>query len=235
MKSTRRDSGLLEQSDAPKSASGAFWQWRDHRANLVIRVVRRKGRMSKLQSLLDKIRSIADEHCESQMYCWPGFDPMDPNPKKFFKKLGIEFDGDLFIRYPVKKTFSPMSAQKIAEEEREIGVNLPLEYKTILSEFGGVHLPGNANVAIETPLEALRTTRGAWCYEGKRLSVLAVSSYNRASDGNSVGFIRLDSEFSPVVYEFDHELLYHGDDPSLWTRRVADSLADFLLDYLNPK
>lgn len=98
--------------------------------------------MSKLQSLLDKIRSIADEHCESQMYCWPGFDPMDPNPKKFFKK-----------------TFSPMSAQKIAEEEREIGVDLPLEYKTILCEFGGVHLPGNANVAIETPLEALRNSR----------------------------------------------------------------------------
>ena len=28
-----------EQSDAPKSAKGAFWQWRDHRADLVIRSV----------------------------------------------------------------------------------------------------------------------------------------------------------------------------------------------------
>ncbi len=30
-----------EQSDAPKSAKGAFYQWRDHRADLVIRNVRR--------------------------------------------------------------------------------------------------------------------------------------------------------------------------------------------------
>ncbi|XZE18254.1 hypothetical protein SH449x_003542 [Pirellulaceae bacterium SH449] len=30
----------IEPSDAPKSASGAFCQWRDHRADSVIRTVR---------------------------------------------------------------------------------------------------------------------------------------------------------------------------------------------------
>ena len=30
-----------EPSDAPKSANGAFWQWRNHRADLVIRNVPR--------------------------------------------------------------------------------------------------------------------------------------------------------------------------------------------------
>jgi len=33
-----------EQSDAPKSANGAFSKWRDHRADLVIRSVRQAGR-----------------------------------------------------------------------------------------------------------------------------------------------------------------------------------------------
>ena len=37
-----RASGLLEQSDAPKSASSAFCQWKDHRADLVIRNVSRQ-------------------------------------------------------------------------------------------------------------------------------------------------------------------------------------------------
>ena len=190
--------------------------------------------MGNIDLLKEKIRSIANEYCESQMYCWPEFTPM-ANPKKFFRKLGIEFDGVLFIRYPVKKTFCPMMVEKIMEEEEKIGVLLPTEYKSLLEEFGGVHLPGNANVAIDTPMEALRNTRGTWCYEGKPLSVLAISSYNLDADGNSIGFIRKGSEFSPVLYEFDHELVYKGDDPSLWSRPLAETLSDFLLSYLETK
>ncbi len=160
---------------------------------------------------------------------------MDPNPKKFFRRLGIEFDGNLFIRYPVKKTFNPMKVERILEEENKIGVSLPTEYKSLLEEFGGVHLPGDANIAIDTPIEAMRTTRGVWCYEGKPLSVLAISYYNRDADGNNIGFIRKGSEFSSIVYEFDHELLYQGDDPSLWSRPLADTLSEFLLNYLDTK
>ncbi|MFN9642164.1 MAG: SMI1/KNR4 family protein [Pirellula sp.] len=191
--------------------------------------------MTKIGLLFEKIRSIANEHCESQMYYWPGFNHLDPNPKKFFRKLGIEFDGNLFIRYQVKKTFCPMTVDKIMEEESKIGVLLPTEYKALLAEFGGVHLPGNANIAIDTPKVALSATRDVWCYEGKPLSALAISPFHRNADGNSIGFIRAGSEFSPIVHEFDHELVYKGDDPSLWSRPLANTLSDFLLDYLDTK
>lgn len=214
------------------------------RAGSEINVVRRvpmnggahgNVRMSQIRELVEKIRSIANEYCESQMYCWPGFDPMDRNPKQYFRNLGIEFDGDLFIRYRVEKTFRPMSIQEILEEESKIGVLLPADYKSLLEEFGPVHLPGDANVAIDTPMEALRATRSAWCYEGKPLSAIAISAYNRNADGNSIGFIRKGSEFSSIVYEFDHELAYKGDDPLLWSRPLADTLSAFLLNYLDTK
>jgi len=188
--------------------------------------------MAEIASLIAKIHSIGNEYCKSQMYSWPGFDPMEPNPKKFFRKLGIKFDGDLFIRYPVKRTFRPMPVERIEAEEREIEVALPGDYKSLLAEFGDVHLPGDAGIAIATPLKALKMTRGAWCSEAEPLSILAVSPFNRNSDGNCLGFIRKGSEFMPEVYEFRHELLYHGDDPALWSKLIADSLSDFLFDYL---
>jgi hypothetical protein len=34
------------------------------------------------------------------------------------------------------------------------------------------------------------------------------------------------------LYEFNHELRHRGDDPSLWTKKLSDSLADFVIDYL---
>ncbi len=38
-----------------------------------------------------------------------------------------------------------------------------------------------------------------------------------------------------MVYEFNHELNYKGDDPSLWVTPVSSSLSEFLLDYLNSR
>lgn len=184
-------------------------------------------------SLAVKIRSLGEACCENQMYVWPGFDPTHPNPRGFFKKLGIKFDGVLFIRYPVEKTFAPLSREELDQHERSLGVHLPVDYKQLLQQFGPVHLPGEANIIIEPPQEALKTTHAAWCYEGTPLSVLAISSYNLTSDGNSLGFIRNGEMFDPEVYEFDHELFHNGDDPHLWTKKVGDSLADFLLEYLN--
>jgi hypothetical protein len=167
------------------------------------------------------------------MYVWPGFDPMNPNPAKFFKKLGIKFDGVLFISYPVKKTFSPCSEEELIQQERILGVELPEDYKQVLKQFGPVHLPGEANVIIESPQEALKTTRAAWCHKGKPLSVLAISSFNLTSDGNSIGFIRNGKSFAPEIYEFDHELVHNGDDPRAWTKKAGASLAEFLLEYLD--
>jgi hypothetical protein len=188
--------------------------------------------MNKINLLADKIRSIANDYCESQMYCWPGFDPMDPDPGAFFHKLGIEFDGDLFIRYPVKNTFSPMTHEAILEEEDKVGLLLPMDYKLLLAEFGSVQLPGAANIAIMSPIEAMKSTRSMFCSDGKPLIALAISSYNQEADGKSIGFIRDGSEFSSIIYQFDHELAYKGDEPSLWSKPLAESLSEFLLGYL---
>ena len=187
----------------------------------------------KFDSLAEKIRSIGEVYCENQMYVWPGFDPEDPNPRKFFKKLGIKFDGDLYIRYPVKKTFSPIAGDQLDQQERSSGLAIPDDYRQLLEQFGPVHLPGNANIVINSLQEAIETTRACWCYKCDSLSALAISSYNQTSDGNSIGFIRIGDSFQSEIYEFDHELVYQGKDPRLWTRKVGDSLADFLLKYLN--
>ena len=187
---------------------------------------------SKFDSLAEKIRSIGEVECENQMYVWPGFDPEDPNPKRFFKKLEIKFDGDLFIRYPVKKTFSPIPAEQLNRQERALGVTLPDDYRQLLQQFGPVHLPGNANIVIDSLEDAIKTSRARWCHKGKALSALAISSYNLTSDGNSIGFIRSVDVFQSEVYEFDHELVHQGNDPRLWTKKVGKSLADFLLEYL---
>jgi hypothetical protein len=185
-----------------------------------------------LEAAIARIHAVGNEFCESQMYDWPGFTPRDPDPARFFKQEGIEFDGVLFIRYPVKKTFKPVPRNQIEEEERSVGATLPSDYKRLIENFGAFHLPGKANVAFESPAEALKTTRARWCYAGKPLSVLAISKYHATSDGNSLGFIREGDSFGMSLYEFDHERVHVGDDPSLWTRKIGDSLADFVLEYL---
>ena len=176
---------------------------------------------------------MGDVYCVRQMYDWPGFDQMHPNPKKYFKRLGIEFDGNLFIRFPMKLTFNPIAVDRIVEEERTIGVLLPIEYKLVLEEFGRVNLPVTADVTIETPLEAVSNTRCAWWRSEKPLPMLAISTFNTTSDGNGIGFIRTGSQFSPVVYEFSLGLLDDGDDPLRWARPLANSLSEFLLNYLD--
>ncbi|QDU30171.1 hypothetical protein ETAA8_52900 [Anatilimnocola aggregata] len=165
------------------------------------------------------------------MYVWPGFDPANPKPAKFFKNLGIKFDGVLFISYPVKMTFLPLAKDELIQQERLLGAELPADYKDLLQQFGPVHLPGVANIIIESPQDALQTTHSKWCYDGTPL-VLAISAYNLTSDGNSIGYLRNGESFGPEIYEFDHERFYNGGDPSAWTRKIGDSLADFLLEYL---
>jgi hypothetical protein len=187
---------------------------------------------TKLEEAIEKIHSIGDEYCENQMYFWPDFDPVHPNPKAYFRKQGVEFDGDLYIRYRVKQTIRPIPSAQIEQEERIVGATLPEDYKTLLQVFGEVHLPGNAVFCLDSPAKALNATRGAWHDTDTPPKVLAVSSYWRTSDGNSIGFIREGDAFLPAIYEFNHELVYGAENTSEWTTRLSDSLADFILAYL---
>jgi hypothetical protein len=190
-----------------------------------------------MSSLLDtaiaKIRSIASEYCENQMYVWPDFDPMEPDPATFFRQRGIEFDGDLFIRYPVRITFNPIPLTSLESEGRAIGIELPRDYQVLLQEFGEFHLPGPAGIQFESPAHALQTTRGHWCLSDGELTALAISPYNETGDGNSIGFVRRGNVFEPAIFEFAHELVQPGAAPETWTRKISDSLAEFILEYLD--
>ncbi len=188
--------------------------------------------MAPIQTAIAKIRSIGDEYCENQVYIFPDYDPHQDDATALCKRLCIPFTDDLMVRYPAKRTFCPILRAKIDANEASLGITLPEDYKKLLETFGEFHLPGKASVCLKSPLNALEATRCAWCYEGKPLTVLAISSYNNTSDGNSIGYIRDGNLFRPELFEFKHELLYGNDDPSLWTRKVGESLADFLITYL---
>ena len=189
--------------------------------------------MNSVDIAISRIRSIGDEYCENQVYVFPDYDPVECDRTALCQRLGIPFTDDLMIRYPANRTFQPLSTTLIDDAERSLGVAIPDDYKVLLATFGEFHLPGNASICIDAPTAALATTRGAWCYEGTPLSALAISTFNETSDGNSIGYLRDGDRFLPVLFEFKHELRYEGDDPKLWTEKIADSLSDFLIAYLD--
>lgn len=158
---------------------------------------------------------------------------MDPKPKAFFKAQGIKFDGLLFIRYRVEQTFQPLTAAEIKAAEKNIGATLPSDYKTLLQMFGGFHLPGRAGIQLRPPLEAMSATSNQWQDKTSPLRVIAISQFNQTSDGDCIGFLRKGKSFLPELFKFDHERVYQGTDPSLWSKKVGDSLSEFLLSYLN--
>jgi len=181
----------------------------------------------RLEIAIERIRAIGNEYCERQMYYWPAFDPMDPDPDAFFEREGIEYDGGLFIRFPVKRTFSPLTPAQVRQQESELGVRLPRDYVTLLETFGEFQLPGNADVGLDSPRSAQK-----WSSEHPP-PVLAISPYNNTGDGNSLGFIRDGDRFLDAVYEFEHELVWPDAEVSTWTTKIADSLADFVIEYLD--
>lgn len=186
-----------------------------------------------LETVIQRIQSMGDEYCQNQMYLWPGFDLEHPDPAAFFAARGIEFDGDLFIRYRVKETFHPMTVERIADEERIVGAVLPQDFKTLLEVFGEFHLPGPANIFLRSPAHALEITRNQWSYEDRPPRVLAISSYNQTSDGNSIGFLREGNTFQEELFEFNHERRPLSEETSFWTKKLNNSLADFILDHLD--
>jgi hypothetical protein len=188
--------------------------------------------MSSLEDAIAKIRSVGQHLCENQGHVFPDYDHMNGDATAVCERLGIPFTDDLFIEYPTERTFCPIDEADIAQEEQELGVRLPSDYKTLLNVFGEFHLPGNAVICIESPLHAAHTSQGAWQID-ENLTALAISSYNVHSDGNSIGFLRQGDRFGDELFEFNHELRYHGDDPTLWTKRLASSLSEFIVSYID--
>ena len=188
--------------------------------------------MTNIDDGIAKIRSVGHVICENQGHVFPDYDHMNCDATTVCERLGIPFTDDLFLAYPAERTFHPISESEVVEEEDELGVQLPDDYKKLLMVFGEFHLPGKAAICFERPLRAAYTTQGAWQVD-ENFSALAISSYNVDSDGNSIGFIRRNDRFGDEVFEFKHELRYHGNDPALWTNKLAGSLAEFIVNYLS--
>lgn len=190
--------------------------------------------MSEIETAIALISSIGDEYCENQAYIFPEYDPSECDATALCKRLGIPFTDDLMIRYPANRTFKPLTHKAIAQEERALGATLPSDYKTLLETFGEFHLPGDESLCFKVPAAAARSTQQNWTQQ-LPLSALAISSYHKTSDGNCIGFIRNGPNFGDELFEFDHELVYQGEDPKLWSRKLADSLSAFLVGYLRRK
>ncbi len=191
--------------------------------------------MSSIEIAIETIRSVGDEYCENQAYIFPDYDPIECDATALCDRLGIPHTDDIIIRYPSNRTFSPIDADLIAQQEAEIGITLPQDYKTLLESFGEVHLPGHANVCINSPTIAVNATRGYWVAEPAPLTMLAISKYNDTSDGDAIGFLRDDDRFGDAVFKFDHELIYGDNGPAKCSTQIADSLGDFIMRYLAKK
>ncbi len=187
--------------------------------------------MPNIDDAIAKIRSVGHLICENQGHVFPDYDHINCDATAVCERLGIPFTDDLFLAYPAERTFVPIGDAEIFAEEGELGVQLPDDYKGLMMLFGEFHLPGTAAICFERPLRAAYTSRGAWQVD-ENLSVSAISSYNVDSDGNSIGFVRRGDRFGDEVFEFKHELRYHGSDPALWTSKLAGSLAEFIVNYL---
>jgi len=181
-----------------------------------------------------KIKGIGDRLCENQVYCFDDYDPETEDPTELCRRLGIPVTDDIVIEYPAAKTFSPISESSIAELSRELGAALPEDYTRLLAEFGAFHLPGQCAICFHSPDSALSCTCGQWDFDDPSTApVLAISDYHKECDGDSIGFLRAGESFAPAVYVFKHELRFEGDDPKLWTEKLAESLAEFIVSYID--
>jgi hypothetical protein len=189
---------------------------------------------SMLDEAVARIRGVADVHCENQVYVFSDYDYENYDATAVCERLGIPYSDDLYLCYPVKSTFDPLSESDIDAAERDLGATLPTDYKELLLQFGQFHLPGKEVICVEGPRQAAATTRACWTYEGA-LTVLAISSYHKTADGDSIGFLRNGNSFGNELYHFNHDLRENGDDPKQWSEKVANSLAEFIVSHLASK
>src|SRR5688572_18231073 len=86
---------------------------------------------NRIERVIKCIRGAADVICERQMYCYPGFDPELHDPIDFFAAQGIDFDGELFVRFPTSRLFAPIPKTDLLAEAKTLGLTLPSDYIAI--------------------------------------------------------------------------------------------------------
>jgi hypothetical protein len=187
---------------------------------------------SKLDEAVARIRGVADVYCENQVYVFPDYDHENYDATKVCKRLGIPVSDELFLRYPAGRTFKPLLQKSIEAGERALKAKLPADYKELLRQFGEFHLPGEEVICFDGPEAAARATRGCWIFEGP-LTALAISSYHKTADGDSIGFLRTGEMFGDDLFHFQHELRKDGSDPRQWSRKIASSLSEFIVGHLD--
>jgi len=185
-----------------------------------------------IERVLKCIGRAADVICETQMYCFPGFDHEAHDPDEYFEAQGIEFDGNLFVRFPTSRLFAPIPTADLLAEAKTLGLSLSAEYIAILSSFGSFIPPGNdISCPIMRPTVACDYATH-YGYPETPITALAIADLNDVSDGNAIGFLCEQGIVERTLYRFDHESRFDPDQPRANVRPIADSLADFLCSYL---
>ena len=189
---------------------------------------------STLETAIAKINSVGDRLCENQVYYFDDYEHELADPAPLCTRLGIPVTDEIVIEYPANRTFSPLTESDISALEKTFGASLPEDYRRLLATFGTFHLPGNAALCMHSPSSVISASCGGWLFDDPvTIPVIAISPYHQYSDGNSIGFIRKGAEFGAELFVFDHELRYKGDDPTLWSERIADSFAAFIISYID--
>lgn len=194
---------------------------------------------NELDLAIAKIRSVGDRMCWAQVY---SFDDCEVDPEtgiadatNVCKRLGIPYSDDVILEFPAKSTFAGHAQSDVRELEQALQATVPADYFRLMTEFGSFRLPGDDDIGFYSPRTIVACEGLPWEL-GHIASwpVLAISFFHRDSDGDCIGFLReTEAKFGSPLYLFRHEERYLGDDPKLWSERIADSLAEFLIDYID--
>jgi hypothetical protein len=187
-----------------------------------------------LEAAIKKVKGAREHICSTQVYHFEDYDPATGDATSLCKRLGIPLTDDIIVEFPIERTFKPLSRAKIDKLSRELNASLPSDYTALLAEFGPFHLPVDSDIALFAPSAAIHQTAYYWHFtDPAMMPALAISHYNYDCDGDAVGYLRSGKTFGPELYHFKHEMRYKGDDPQLWTEKIAPSLSDFIISYLD--
>ncbi len=183
-----------------------------------------------IDQAIQRIRAVGSQLCENQVYVFDDYDPEAGDATAVCQRLGIAYTDDLFLEYPAEQTFDPMPVEQIEAEEKQIGVTLPDDYKTLLATFGKFHLPGQASFCLKAPVDAAQESEQ---FSVPDNGILVISSFTDQSDSTMIGFVRDGDHFAPQLYLFDMGLRWMDDPDYPWQTQTADSLAEFVIRYLD--